>query len=137
MVGGGNVSPRAFRRRIVRYRHWHPLGCRAIELGNTAPWGCHVVICTPSYTVVITFFSRHLKKNFFSPLNLQRGGHHRPKYRDCFGININSKHSLYFGPEWCFEYSTWKYNECFGITMKTRRSLYFRPEWCFVYSTWK
>ena len=39
-MGVGNISPRAFRRRIVRYRHWHTLGCRdtlgcrAIELGK-------------------------------------------------------------------------------------------------------
>ena len=31
-VGVRNISPRAFRRRIVRY--WHPLGRRAIELGK-------------------------------------------------------------------------------------------------------
>ena len=31
-VGVENLSRRAFRRRIVRY--WHPLGCRAIELGK-------------------------------------------------------------------------------------------------------
>ena len=36
-VGGGNVSPRASRRRTVRYRH--PLGCRAIELGKKRPQG--------------------------------------------------------------------------------------------------
>ena len=29
-VGFGSISPKAFRRRMVRY--WHPLGCRAIEL---------------------------------------------------------------------------------------------------------
>ena len=32
--GVGNVSPRTFRRRVVRYVNWHPLGCRAIELGK-------------------------------------------------------------------------------------------------------
>ena len=37
MVGVRNISPRAFPRRIVRC--WHPLGCRAIELGNNAPGG--------------------------------------------------------------------------------------------------
>ena len=31
-VGVGIISPKAFRRRIVRY--WHPLGCRAIGLGK-------------------------------------------------------------------------------------------------------
>ena len=42
-VGVGNVSPRAFRRRIVRY--WHTLGCRAIELGKyTVVYG--VARCT-------------------------------------------------------------------------------------------
>ena len=34
-VGVRNSSPRDFRSRIVRY--WHPLGCRAIELGKPAP----------------------------------------------------------------------------------------------------
>ena len=32
-VGVRNISPRAFRRRVVRY--WHPRGCRVIELGKT------------------------------------------------------------------------------------------------------
>ena len=36
-VGVGNVSPRAFRRRFVRC--WHPLGCRAIELGKPRKGG--------------------------------------------------------------------------------------------------
>ena len=36
-VGVGKVSPRAFRRRIARYRH--PLGCRAIELEKTPQGG--------------------------------------------------------------------------------------------------
>ena len=36
----GKISPRAFRRRIVRC--WHPLGCRANELGKNAPGGCDI-----------------------------------------------------------------------------------------------
>ena len=32
-----SISPRAFRRRVVRC--WHPLGCRAIELGKPPPGG--------------------------------------------------------------------------------------------------
>ena len=36
-LGVGNISPSAFRKRIVRY--WHPLGCRAIELGKPPPQG--------------------------------------------------------------------------------------------------
>ena len=45
-VGVGKISPSAFRRRIVR--EWHPLGCRAIELGKPPQEG---VIYTMSYTV--------------------------------------------------------------------------------------
>ena len=37
-VGDGNTLPRAFRRRIVRC--WHPLGCRALEIGKTAREWC-------------------------------------------------------------------------------------------------
>ena len=44
-VGVGKISPRAFRRHIVRC--WHPLGCRAIDLGKL-PQG---VRYTPPYTV--------------------------------------------------------------------------------------
>ena len=36
-VGVGNISLRAFRRRIVWY--WHPLGCRATELGKRPQGG--------------------------------------------------------------------------------------------------
>ena len=36
-VDVGSISPRAFRRRIVRY--WRPLGYRAIQLGKS-PQGC-------------------------------------------------------------------------------------------------
>ena len=36
-LGVGNISPRGFRRHIVR--HWHPLGCGAIELGKPPPQG--------------------------------------------------------------------------------------------------
>ena len=36
--GIGNISPRAVRRRIVRY--WFPLGCRAIELEKPPQGGC-------------------------------------------------------------------------------------------------
>ena len=36
-MGVGNVSPRAFRIRTVRY--WHPLGCRAIEHGTPLQGG--------------------------------------------------------------------------------------------------
>ena len=38
-VGVEIISPRAFRRRIVRYWHWHPLGCRAIGLGKPPQGG--------------------------------------------------------------------------------------------------
>ena len=42
-VGVGNISPRAFRRRIVRY--WNPLGCRAIDLGKPPQGGViHTVL---------------------------------------------------------------------------------------------
>ena len=61
-VGAGNISPRAFRRRIVRSSH--PLGCRAIELGKSPEEGV-IMWHTPSYTVVgfvwnIRFGSRRL-----------------------------------------------------------------------------
>ena len=36
-IGVGNFSAGAFRRRIVRF--WHPLGCRAIELGKQPQGG--------------------------------------------------------------------------------------------------
>ena len=36
------ADQRAFRSRIVRYWHWHALGCRAIELGKSTQGG---VIC--------------------------------------------------------------------------------------------
>ena len=39
-VGVGNISPRALRRRIVR--DWHPLGCRAIELGKPPRGRCDI-----------------------------------------------------------------------------------------------
>ena len=39
-----NISPRVFRRRLVRY--WHPLGCRANRPWKIVPGG---VWCTPSY----------------------------------------------------------------------------------------
>ena len=45
-VSIGNISPGASRRRIVRY--WHPLGCRAIELGRPPQGGYD--IHAPSYT---------------------------------------------------------------------------------------
>ena len=56
-VGVGIISPRAFRRRTVRYWHWHPLGCRAIELGEPPkggggdvrrrrPYRGHARVCT-------------------------------------------------------------------------------------------
>ena len=47
-VGVGNISPRPWRKRIVRY--WHPLGCRAIGLGKP-PQGC--VTYTIGYTVIM------------------------------------------------------------------------------------
>ena len=47
-LGVGNVSPRAFRRHIVRCWHWHPLACREIELGKP-PQGQGVI-----HTVVYT-----------------------------------------------------------------------------------
>ena len=39
-AGVGKIYQGAFGRRIVRY--WHPLGCRAIELGKAAPGVCGV-----------------------------------------------------------------------------------------------
>ena len=66
-VGGGIISPSAFRRRIVRYWHWHPLGCRAIELGNTAPEGVRY-IHQPSYTVAVARNSR--SRAFLSVVDL-------------------------------------------------------------------
>ena len=48
-VGDGNISPTAFRRRIVRY--WHPLGCRAIELEKPSYGG---VMYTVVYGYPIT-----------------------------------------------------------------------------------
>ena len=47
-IGVGNISPKAFERRIIQY--WHPLDCRAIELGKTAPGGCDIP-GAPSITV--------------------------------------------------------------------------------------
>ena len=62
-IGIGNISPRASRRRIVRC--WHPLGCRAIELGPTAPRGCDMhrrlrcsLLCwtrSPALSLVLVF----------------------------------------------------------------------------------
>ena len=48
------LAERACRRRTVRY--WHPLGCRAIEPGKTAPGGgwCDVHRHTPHYGFYIT-----------------------------------------------------------------------------------
>ena len=40
--GVGNMSPRAFRRPIVRYRH--PLGCRAIDLGKRSQRGVIYIV---------------------------------------------------------------------------------------------
>ena len=51
-VGAGNISPRAFRRRTVRY--WHPLGCRGIDLGKPPQGG--VIYCT-QYTVHVAVCS--------------------------------------------------------------------------------
>ena len=55
-IGVGNISPRAFRRRIVRY--WHPLGCRAIELGKPPQGVCDVTAAygngTPGTVVDVT-----------------------------------------------------------------------------------
>ena len=52
-VGVGNIPLRAFRSRIARYWHcWHPLGCRAIELGRP-PQGCLI------HTVVVDIDSRN------------------------------------------------------------------------------
>ena len=45
-VGIGSISPRAFRRRVVRY--WHPVGCRAIKLGKWPPRGRDIHRRTPS-----------------------------------------------------------------------------------------
>ena len=49
----GTISPRAFRRRIVRYWHWHPLGCRAIELSKTAQGVCDVHLVIRYRTTVL------------------------------------------------------------------------------------
>ena len=51
MVGGGNVSPGAFRRRVVRY--WHPLGCRAIELGRPPREGVMYTVVPYDSVVVV------------------------------------------------------------------------------------
>ena len=49
-VGIRNVSPRAFRKRIVRY--WLPLGCRAIELETPLQGGViHNVVPVYGYLV--------------------------------------------------------------------------------------
>ena len=49
-IGVGTISPRAFRRRIVRYRHWHPLDCPGIELGKTPQGGLiYTVVHIRSY----------------------------------------------------------------------------------------
>ena len=56
-VGVGSISPRAFRKRIVRY--WHPLRCRANQLGKP-PQGC-VIHCThrpTRYLLTYVFRSR-------------------------------------------------------------------------------
>ena len=54
IVGDGNILPRAFGRRIVR--HWHPLGCGAIELEKMPQGGCDGVI----YTIIVVVYGGSL-----------------------------------------------------------------------------
>ena len=49
----GNISRRAFRRRIVRY--WHPLGCRAIELGKPPQGGVMHTVVPGKHLLTIHF----------------------------------------------------------------------------------
>ena len=49
-IGGGNISPGAFRRRVVRYWHWHPLGCVEQSSSENRPRGCDMHRL--SYTLV-------------------------------------------------------------------------------------